>query len=116
MILKGSQRAGGRQLVECQREERQKLKDRQEKRWNVEARARSERLAKGLCGIWHRFTGKYDRVKRHNERETLLAYQRACRKTVLRKPEFSDFRDFGKNHPGFQTSENRSSVFSFLIP
>jgi len=69
-----------KQLVEHQREERAKLKKGQEAQWNVETRARSERLAKGLRGIWHRFTGKYTRVKRQNKRETLLAYQRDRKK------------------------------------
>ncbi len=65
-----------KQLVERQREARQNLLQAQEARWNAETRARSERLAKGLRGIWHRLTGKYGRVKRQNEIEALLAYQR----------------------------------------
>ena len=64
------------QLVQRQRDERQKFTQFQEKRWNEEARARSEQLAKGLRGVWHRLTGKYARIKRQNERETLLALQR----------------------------------------
>jgi len=65
-----------KQVVDRQREERAKLNKGQEARWNVETRTRSERLSKGLRGIWHRLSGKYKRVKRQNERETLLAYQR----------------------------------------
>ncbi len=64
------------QQIQRQREERRKLAYAQEERWNAESRARAERLAKGLRGIWHRLTGKYARVKRQNERETLLALQR----------------------------------------
>jgi len=65
-----------KQLVERQKKERKKFKKAHEKRWVTETRARSERLAKGLRGVWHRFTGQYSRTKRQNEREALLASQR----------------------------------------
>lgn len=65
-----------KELVERQKKERQKLKEMHEARWNAESVMRSQRLAKGLKGVWHRMTGQYSRTKRENERETLLAYQR----------------------------------------
>lgn len=64
------------QMVARQRDERQKLKQKQEQRWDTESQVRSERLAKGLRGIWHRLSGKYERVKRQNECETLEALRR----------------------------------------
>ena len=49
-------------LVEVQGKERQTSEKVQRKRWNTETKERSQRLSKGLLGIWHRFTGKYERT------------------------------------------------------
>jgi hypothetical protein len=46
------------------------LKEKQEERWQKETIERSKRLPKGLKGIWHRITGKYQKIRRKNERET----------------------------------------------
>ncbi|MGB3620141.1 MAG: relaxase/mobilization nuclease domain-containing protein [Ketobacter sp.] len=35
-----------------------------------------QRLSKGLMGIWHRLTGKYEKTKRQNELDALVAFQR----------------------------------------
>ena len=64
------------ELVQRQREERKKLDSAQSQRWDAESRERAQRLAKGLRGIWHRLSGKYARVKRQNELESLKALQR----------------------------------------
>ncbi len=63
-------------LVEDQGKERQALEEVQRKRWDTETKERSQRLSKGLLGIWHRFTGKYEKTKRQNELDALLAFQR----------------------------------------
>ncbi len=63
-------------LVEDQRKERQSLEEFHRKRWDAETKERSQRLAKGLKGIWHRLTGKYEKTKRQNELDALVAFQR----------------------------------------
>ncbi len=63
-------------LVEEQRKERQSLETAHRKRWEAETKERSERLSKGLMGIWHRLTGKYEKTKRQNELDVLLGFQR----------------------------------------
>ncbi|MAI62901.1 MAG: relaxase [Micavibrio sp. TMED27] len=63
-------------LVEEQRKERQSLETAHRKRWETETKERSERLSKGLMGIWHRLTGKYEKTKRQNELDALVAFQR----------------------------------------
>jgi len=65
-----------KQLVEHQQAERRDFKKSQEMRWDAESRIRSERLAKGLRGVWHRITGQHYRVKRQNECEALMSFQR----------------------------------------
>ncbi len=45
------------------------LKEKQEKRWEKETIERSKRLPKGLKGIWHRITGKYQKIRSQNESE-----------------------------------------------
>jgi hypothetical protein len=64
------------QLVEEQRKERQLLEKSQSKRWDAETKDRAQRLSKGLMGIWHRLTGKYEKTKRQNELDALVALQR----------------------------------------
>lgn len=63
-------------LVEEQRQERRAFDEKQRKRWEKETNARAKRLSKGLLGVWHRLTGKYDKAKRQNELEALVAFQR----------------------------------------
>jgi len=63
-------------LVEDQRKERQSLEELHSKRWDAETKERSQRLAKGLMGIWYRLTGKYEKTKRENELDALVAFQR----------------------------------------
>jgi hypothetical protein len=63
-------------LLARQREERQRLADAHERRWQAETKARAERLPRGFSGIWHRLTGRYAKVKAQNERETLEAWRR----------------------------------------
>ncbi|MCG7927210.1 MAG: relaxase/mobilization nuclease domain-containing protein [Candidatus Thiodiazotropha taylori] len=64
------------QLVQEQRKARRILEEKQSQRREAETKARSQRLAKGLLGVWHKLTGRYADTKRQNERETLLAFQR----------------------------------------
>jgi hypothetical protein len=51
-------------------EHRVALKEKQEERWQKETVERSQRLPKGLKGIWNRITGKYQKIRKKNERET----------------------------------------------
>ena len=62
--------------MEGQRKERQSQEELHRKRWDAETKERSQRLAKGLKGIWHRLTGKYEKTKRQNELDALVAFQR----------------------------------------
>lgn len=56
-------------LVMAQRKERSELKRIHENRWEIEAKARTERLPKGFKAIWSFMTGKYQKIKRRNEVE-----------------------------------------------
>lgn len=56
--------------------ERQQLAEKQEARWEAETLARAARLPKGMSGIWHRLTGRYDKVRAQNELETLESLRR----------------------------------------
>lgn len=64
------------QTIQRQREEREKLTQAHEKRWNAENAARAARLSKGFRGIWDRLTGRHANVKHQNEREALIALGR----------------------------------------
>jgi hypothetical protein len=63
-------------LIDKQRKERRDMEDAQRKRWDAETKARSQRLSHGLLGIWHRLTGKHEKIQRQNEMDTLVSYQR----------------------------------------
>ncbi len=59
-----------RALQKHHRHDRQRLKAKHEERWKQESLQRSQRLPKGLKGIWHRITGKYQKIRSENELET----------------------------------------------
>ena len=62
----GEQKA---ELTQAHRAERQKLDERQKAEFELETRARAERLPKGLRGLWHRLTGHYQKLRALNEME-----------------------------------------------
>ncbi len=49
---------------------RHRLNTKHETRWQEESLQRSQRLPKGLKGIWYRITGKYQKLRQQNEGET----------------------------------------------
>ncbi len=63
-------------MVQRHRDERAALEQDQRARWEAETQARSERLPKGLGGLWSRVTGKYAKIRRQNEYEAWQALQR----------------------------------------
>lgn len=63
-------------IVMAQRKERSELKRIHENRWEIEAKARTARLPKGIKAIWSFMTGKYQEIKRRNEAETQTCKQR----------------------------------------
>ncbi len=59
-----------RSLQHQHQNERSQLQQKQENRWQQESLERSQKLPKGFKGIWFRITGKYSKIREHNERET----------------------------------------------
>lgn len=57
------------QMTKAHREAREKLDHRHTTEWDVQTIARAARLPKGVRGLWHRITGKYQDVRRQNEAE-----------------------------------------------
>ncbi|MCB9958685.1 MAG: relaxase/mobilization nuclease domain-containing protein [Rhodospirillaceae bacterium] len=57
-------------------DERGRLAEAHEKRWQAETSARAARLPRGFSGLWHRLTGGYAKVKAQNEREAFEALRR----------------------------------------
>lgn len=58
-----------RAMIQAHREERQKLKDGQEKRWAAETKARSDRLNTGLRGLFDVISGKAKDIRKQIEFE-----------------------------------------------
>lgn len=58
------------------RTERQRLDRMQRERQDAERQARSDRLRKGMSGIWDRFTGRHGRTQKQKEMEALFGLQR----------------------------------------
>jgi hypothetical protein len=56
--------------------ERQKLDTAQKDRWDRETKERSDRLNKGMKGLWQRMTGEHARIIKHNQFEALEALGR----------------------------------------
>ena len=67
------------QMTHLHREAREKLNDRQRREWDTETKERAGRLPKGIRGLWHRITGRYQEVRAQNEREAEASRQRQAR-------------------------------------
>ncbi len=50
--------------------QRHELYQKQKDRWKCEEKARINRVSRGLKGLWHRITGKYQKIQAQNEVET----------------------------------------------
>ena len=64
------------EMTDQHREARSNLDARQQYTWQQETITRAARLPKGLRGLWHRITGKYQQVRRENEAEADATRQR----------------------------------------
>lgn len=64
------------EMTQRHRAERGQQKATQETEWQRETRARTERLPKGLRGLWHRITGRYRQIRSENEREAHRTQER----------------------------------------
>ena len=65
-----------RDMNTIHRDERQKLKDGQNKRWTEETKVRSDRLNKGLLGLFDRLTGTHKEIQNSNTKEALVSSRR----------------------------------------
>lgn len=72
-----------RAMNKAHREERQKLKTGQDARWADETKVRSDRLNKGLRGLFDRLTGKAKSIRHQNELD--------ARKSARRDQKQRDF-------------------------
>lgn len=63
-------------LTQGHRDKRAELASRQRDEWDTENRARAERLPKGIKGLWHRITGKFQQVRALNESEAKASQER----------------------------------------
>ncbi len=58
------------------REERERMKEFHDKRQGRENQIRAERFSKGLKGLWHKLTGKYQRMREENEKQLQKSKER----------------------------------------
>lgn len=64
------------EMTLAHRQARADLDERQKTEWDEETRQRTARLPKGLLGLWHRLTGKYQQVRALNEMEAHVTRER----------------------------------------
>jgi hypothetical protein len=64
------------EMTHLHRDARAKLEDHHRQQWDDETLARAARLPKGLRGLWHRLTGRYQEVRRQNEDEAARSRER----------------------------------------
>ena len=57
-------------IKEQHQKQRFELFQKQKNRWKHEAQARINNVSRGLKGLWHRITGKYQKIRAQNETET----------------------------------------------
>lgn len=58
------------------RDARHKMGDRQKAEWQAETLERAARMPKGMRGLWHRITGRYQQQRLQNEAEAAATRQR----------------------------------------
>lgn len=68
-----------RDMIARHRHARADLLDKQKFEQDAETLARANRLPKGLKGLWHRFTGRYQDIRRQNEVEATQTRERHAR-------------------------------------
>ena len=56
--------------------ERDRMKTKQDERWQQEVAQRQARLSKGLKGLWQRLTGRHQTLQQQNDLSTLHAFKR----------------------------------------
>jgi hypothetical protein len=64
------------EMTKSHRDARSKLRAHQKLEWETGAKARADRLPKGLRGLWHRITGKYQEVRTAGEAEARATSER----------------------------------------
>jgi len=64
------------EMTHLHRDARLKLDKRQTTEWADETRERAARLPKGIRGLWHRITGRYQELRAQNEREAQRSKER----------------------------------------
>jgi len=64
------------EMTQLHRDARVKLDDRHKHEWDAQTLERVTRLPKGMRGLWHRITGKYQETRRQNEREAQAQRER----------------------------------------
>jgi hypothetical protein len=67
------------EMTHLHRQARLRLEGKLEAEWQAETKVRQSRLPKGLLGLWHRITGKYQEVRAGNEAEAWMTRQRHAR-------------------------------------
>lgn len=64
------------EMTKVHREVRAEQQEQQKAEWESETRQRAARVPKGLIGLWHRITGKYQEVRSQNEAEAQATRER----------------------------------------
>lgn len=64
------------EMTQLHRAAREKLDQQHEAEWQEGTRLRAARLPRGLKGLWHRLTGKYQQVRAQNEAEARATRER----------------------------------------
>jgi len=117
-VILGQQKAS---MTTAHRDVRSKLDADQKLSWDSEAKARAAKLPKGLRGLWHRITGKYQEQRAANEAEARVMQERQSQerqKLIERQLEQraalqAQFREL-RRQQAEQLLELRSDVGRFL--
>lgn len=91
--------------------ERLRLLREQKERWEAEEKQRVARLPRGIKGLWHRMTGKYQLVRSLNEYETAQAQSRdAAEKHMLITRQVKERRKLQEHVERFRYEHNENTL------
>jgi len=81
-------------LVQAQRDERERLKSAQDKRWKQETAERQARFRSGVGGLWDVLTGRAATLRAQNDREAFAGYRRdVAQREGIFEAQFDERRD-----------------------
>lgn len=100
-----------RAMALAQRAERARLIEKQQARWLQETKTRTTRLPKGVKWLWHKASGKYQKIRVQNEAETKACLERDRKELhALVRSHLLERQDLQKTVKAYKEEHKREAL------